>query len=389
MDTALSVPELSSGLGEAAIASGLVAGRSLPGRSGKRSPAGRPAVASLEGRPPVTNRGYLSPSRQHAVPNIGEVISRPDYLKTTIFQVQAWDVRAFVVDHVFERLCLPSDWEMFGVGRHGRVSLAQGAAETSVEEFRQGDLEFCCLELKGTACAALGAEGVNNLVRQLHFRGWRHRPSRFDWSWDHSGVSPDLVRKAYESGRFVSKALRRKRDMHWRENEEGRTCQLGSRKDERHLRAYDRRGFNRVELEMHRVWAEWCGLVMDEKPVDEWEASMMSAMRSYVDFTKTVPDVVHPERAKLVPWWSEFVHGVKKLEKRGLPSRVRPAVIEKFERWEFVNCRKIAVGVRAYGREWLDRIVSRGESELRVEDVSLAEELAGYRSLVNENACPF
>jgi DNA relaxase NicK len=92
----------------------------------------------------------------------------------------------------------------------------------------------------------------------------------------------------------------------------GDTLEIGSRSSERYVRAYDGRGFTRVELELKGDCAAAFQAVLLASD-DEFVASVVGALRSAVDFVDAGSSS-NISRASLLPSWAAFTKGLERVQ---------------------------------------------------------------------------
>jgi DNA relaxase NicK len=92
----------------------------------------------------------------------------------------------------------------------------------------------------------------------------------------------------------------------------GDTLEIGSRSSERYVRAYDGRGFTRVELELKGDYARAFQAVL-LAPDDEFVLSAVGALRAVVDFVDASSSS-NISRATLLPSWEAFTAGLEKVK---------------------------------------------------------------------------
>lgn len=208
------------------------------------------------------------------------------------------------------------------------ASRHQGPPGVTILAPRAPDAAYLWLELKGEAFTWLSSSDVLTLESELALARldgaisrWKCR--RIDLAFDHLAISPLQMRAWHDQGATRSKVNKRLQHE-WMENEQGRTFYLKSGKNspERKLRLYDRRGYNRLELELRDDYAEQCFADLLGLSVEAWPAHAAGRLRSLVDFVK--PDSADRlSRCDLLPEWADLVSGVDPLRLR---PRVKPEI---------------------------------------------------------------
>lgn len=165
------------------------------------------------------------------------------------------------------------------------------------------------IEIPGKVLDAAGVRAIKTLYGMLdgYFPGqWKH--TRLDLAWDGVPFTPRQVLDAIVAGDVRTRAKREQ--VKWIESplneQEGRTCYLGSRKSERFLRVYDKRGPTRLELELKDKRAALVGRLLADAPLSEWSELALSHLRDFVDLVDHQAGE-NISRAPLLNWWADFV----------------------------------------------------------------------------------
>lgn len=149
----------------------------------------------------------------------------------------------------------------------------------------------CHLEIPGKVIEQYGNEHTIKYLKSLTQKDLKWRCTRIDIAFDHVPFTPKDCYDAWQLGDVISKCHHNSWD--WRENAEGNTLYIGSRKSERFIRIYDRRGFTRLEMVFKDKWAENFAKVISDIPPDKWIKQCIGYLRDYVNFNAT--------------WWLQFV----------------------------------------------------------------------------------
>jgi hypothetical protein len=230
----------------------------------------------------------------------------------------------------------------------------------------------------GAVCEELGISGLVALSLCAELEP----SSRLDVTWDAEGLTPDMLGDAFKAGDVVTRIQRpinpetgRMQGIERVENHQGDTVYLGSRSSERFVRAYDRRGPCRVELELKErraveLWRRLLALNDEEA----WGAEALAELRAFLDFRKR-EEGVNPQRCELLPWWAEFCQGA---ERR---STVLPRKVDKLETMDKWLRRQVApvlaLVVDAFGEEVIRDLLTlgRGRYMLRPDRMALLAEV--------------
>jgi len=132
--------------------------------------------------------------------------------------------------------------------------------------------DYWTVSLPGQACEAVSLEWFRSL--SLFLEGYYQTEyTRLDLAFDDWPFSPAEMKSFEASGEIASPARPRgqrlRRDQ-YHEGVDGDTWEIGSRTGGRFLRVYDRRGVNRLEIELHHEHAK-CAmstLFIDDSRVD-------------------------------------------------------------------------------------------------------------------------
>ncbi len=158
------------------------------------------------------------------------------------------------------------------------------------------------VDCPGAACEFLGFDRLRVLFCKSTGL------SRVDLAFDGAAFAPRDMAAWVRAGNIRTRAA----SIKFREalRGEGETLEIGSRSSDRYVRAYDARGFTRVELELKGDYARafQAVLLADNS---EFVASAVGALRAVVDFVDASSSS-NISRAKLLPSWELFT---KKLQK--------------------------------------------------------------------------
>lgn len=193
--------------------------------------------------------------------------------------------------------------------------------------------------VKGEVCEELGIPGLAAMSIELELEP----SSRLDVAWDTDLLTPEMAEKAVRAGEVVARFDRsphpetgRMQGIDKRSNCEGETLYLGSRKSERFVRFYDRRGPTRVEMELKErraveLWRRLLALHDEEA----WGMEALAELRHFVDFRAVVlgPRSGKPVGAAdrpLLDWWAAFVQGA---ERRSTVLPRKAPKLETMDKW--------------------------------------------------------
>ncbi len=160
------------------------------------------------------------------------------------------------------------------------------------------------VDAPGAACEFLGLDRLRVLF--CNSIGL----SRADVAFDNAAFTPREMASWVREGNIRTRAKSVKFFEALRGD--GETLEIGSRSSERYVRAYDGRGFTRVELELKGDCAgAFLGVLL--APDDEFVASAVGALRSAVDFVDATSSS-NISRASLLPAWEVFTAGLERVQ---------------------------------------------------------------------------
>jgi hypothetical protein len=169
----------------------------------------------------------------------------------------------------------------------------------------QGEMDYFHFEIPGQACELIhwqSLQALDDLLR--HNYPERYHYTRLDCAFDDVPFTPAEVEAAITSGHVRSLAKREsmrvyKSPFEPRENGDlgTYTVDFGSRKSERMMRVYDRRGFTRLELELKDRRADLVAKeILGSSDICDWGPIAIGHLRDFVSFQ--------------TEWWDEFVQDV-------------------------------------------------------------------------------
>lgn len=290
------------------ISDPLMASGGRPGLFGQSSAPqvlqGRRGGSSEEIRPPITNRGSVPTTVEHRKIDLNAISD--SYLSSknskgaddgVTVHVDYMDLTVRTQD--FDDLFLRFDdflSDEFGVISWRDLVKADSAVSAGTRHLegpggihlRQDKRDFANrmvnVRLKGEACQMFGDSRLLSMMRFLSTVAPTHA-KRLDVAWDGHQVSPCDFYTWTKDGTYIRSRCLGADDASWQENSEGQTAYLGSRrKGERLVRVYNRRGFNRLELEVSDRVARKLGQLMLDSDVEKWPAIFHFLLTDTVDF---------------------------------------------------------------------------------------------------------
>ena len=338
-----------------------------------RVAAGRPELElAVASSPPSTNRGCFGPVTLAGDSGTGFIQFGVDYLRLTIFEPLE-DVRNAVERLLLDPAAAGDGWQEKGpVGRWGRLLELPGADGYLVQlrEPIKSQVTYTVVELKGEGCAYL-QDYLQGFLRGLDAWASRWSCKRIDVKWDGHRITPAMMDEAVRAGSFVSRLLS-VADRDWRSNFLGETAYLGNRTKPKHIRLYNARGFNRLELELEDDWAHALVGKLLVADLDDWSSVSVGFLLGTVDF-RDVAAATRVKRAPRLQWWEEFVGAAEKVTHTGRQREqpiVRPLPIGLMDEWVKRNRKQLMKAFRALGPEWVEKRVrywSAGAGEITLD----------------------
>ena len=250
-----------------------------------------------------------------------------DYLTLTVFTTtgesasgSAATIKQILEERIWNRYShRPLEWRNIGPARLWSC-IDQGPPGVSVRTPKDDASQWTSVEFKGEAFTWLTSEDVLQFTAELSTEKAfgsidRWHASRIDFAFDHVALSPRWLLKNIENGSLRTKAG--KLDHQLFVNAQGETTYLG-KKALRQVRLYDRRGFNRFELELHDIYARQAFATLEKLPIVTWPAAAIGYIRSLCDFVNPA-SASRLSRCELLPEWEEFVGttAIQRIERRG------------------------------------------------------------------------
>lgn len=251
------------------------------------------------------------------------------------------------------------------------------------------------VSINGETCEELGIAGLAGLSAAVGLEP----SSRMDVAWDTTLFKPETPARAFEAGEVVARIQRsvnpqtgRIKGIERLSNHEGDTVYLGSRKSERFVRFYDRRGPTRVEMELKEgraveLWRRMMALQDEEA----WGMEALAELRHFLDFREIIlgprsGKLVGPAERPLLGWWAEFVQGASRR------SAVLPRKAPKLENMDKWLRRQVApvlaLVTDAFGPSVVRDLltVGRARYQQRPDRVVLLREAVGNREEIKNAA---
>lgn len=309
--------------------------------------------------------GYHGPQARNRAAHVESYVGGTDksgvgWVQGTIIATSHAEVLAVVAGHLgaAETRAYGSRWyaEGSGVGLNGST-VQWGARGGTPETF---------VQVTQTDCDSLGAEGVLELLRDLHGLGFK--ATRIDTYVDASdSPRPSVIYAAWEAGQKVS----RSREAQYGEKS-GRRAQVarfGSRQSDGYLRTYEDEQHGpgvRWEFEGHRDVAQvMMAALLTGANVARLHWGMVARL---VDFRDRV-SAAHGERAERSDWFASLVDGAE-LVAIAVPVRVDH--LAKRAAWLVRQVLpSLATVWTGYGDAWLNRALADGLDRLRPRDFAV------------------
>lgn len=240
--------------------------------------------------PPMTNRGDETPI---------------DYLSLTLHDSQLSKRLSVVAQELglqgdaevwFQECAFkPRGYTKLRLGPYG-CAIKSGAHKGTHENF----------EGKGEFFSSFAAPEISGFLRLLVSMGSRYNVPRIDIKLDHCPFTPRQIYLAIKRGETRTRL--RRESLKWIHSGDGDTVYLGNRQNLL-IRCYNLRGFTRFELECRdaKTTARLEAFIGSEPAT--WDDLAVGFIREVVDFVERSD---RPERAPLLPFWTEFVGEAEK-----------------------------------------------------------------------------
>jgi DNA relaxase NicK len=205
----------------------------------------------------------------------------------------------------------------------------------------------------GEACEFLGLEALRVLFCNAEL-------SRADLAFDGADFTPGDMAGWVRAGNLRCKSSSRHFIEDLGDKPDGETLRIGSRTSERCLRAYDGRGFTRVELELKGAYARsFLSVLLAED--GEFVASSVGLLRDFVDFVDASSSS-NISRATLLPSWEAFTAGLEKVRLRVAAATV--PTVERVEKYIEQQAAASLVVYLALGNDF-SRLLAWGKNRLK------------------------
>ena len=242
----------------------------------------------------------------------------------------------------------------------------------------------CSVQLTGESFDVYGMACFARFLASVEDQQLRWHLTRIDLAFDGVEFAPRELYRELKKGNVRSNAERE--SITWHEtpfgDDAGDTCNLGRRGSADHLRCYNRRATGtRVEHECRKQRAKWVGLQLVHTPLSDWHKIALGNLRDFLDLVKRRPGQ-NVTRAKLVPFWREFVAGVERCEVKisdhiaALKHAAEQTIGNVKERAGRIK-RTAAKLYLALGHETFVAMVKRDAKQLHAADVSQVEDWRG------------
>jgi hypothetical protein len=322
------------------------------------------AEGSDEARAPITNRG---------VENTNKGIEfKCDWFSVTIHES---------FDHVFTKLVpllisgspiADYHWsDLFhdlGHGGRGYKKLwVSPIGVTLYAEPINKDQTHCHIEIKGKALDTIGQGRLIGFAKTIDREFEKWNVTRFDGAYDHSDITPHMLKAAYEDRQIRTHC----RTTKWIESQApngvvSSTWYLGNRGEgtERLMRCYDVRGYNRIELELRKTRADMVFKDLLKTDLTLWPKRFMEHVRDFVDVIDADTGSGNRSRADLIGWWADFV---KDAEKAGMRLETKDPSLDRSKEWvehSVVTTLGMLLDSGKVDQDWLFREIERGRKKM-------------------------
>ena len=187
--------------------------------------------------------------------------------------------------------------------------LWQGVAGAQVQYGnRLSGSEDVYLVMPGEVCEILGVENLVSIGTLLDLK-----PTRIDSAIDYAPFTPRHLNEAYKQGCINTRVRRGGKGRRFIESDTGDTFYLGAPKSDTMLRCYNERGPTRVEIQLRRNRAKQFWDLLMSNTLEDLGELTLGVIRSHVDFVIPSETDINKSRWALLPFWKDFIGGVKKL----------------------------------------------------------------------------
>lgn len=256
--------------------------------------------------------------------------------------------------------CDRYEWERIEGGKDWTQRTIYAGGDITIMTNRLG---FHSFQVKSRACAVC-QENLPQFVNEVRYNAGKFTCSRIDGCW--SGM-PWSVEEFYQKLTGPELVSRIRTDganqgAQFLTSDAGETAAFPSYNNRkganRFLRYYDARGYNRLELELHREESNSVFNQMADSDVDSWPTGWLGYLLRHVDFRTGKDKKV--ERRKRSEWWHAFVGEAAKVRKL-IPSQELPPerTLGQRTRGAFRrNARWILMGIEAAGMDYIMQLLN-------------------------------
>ncbi len=229
------------------------------------------------------------------------------------------------------------------------------------------DQNHCHIEIKGKALDTIGQGRLIEFAKAMDSEFEKWKVTRFDGAYDHSDITPRMLKPAYDSRQIRTHC----RTSKWIESQApdgvvSSTWYLGNRGEgtERLMRCYDVRGYNRIELELRKSRADMVFKDLLKTDLKLWPKRFMEHVRDFVDVIDPDTGSGNRSRADLIKWWSDFV---KDAEKAGMRLETKDPSLDRSKEWvehSVVTTLGMLFDSGKVDQDWLFREIERGRKKM-------------------------
>lgn len=244
--------------------------------------------------------------------------------------------------------------------------------------------DICTVEVSGSACRQLEAEGVVTSWQSFCKKIAKHccNVARFDVSFDAHGLSWGTMREAISSGavlsRFRCPAERISGlDKQGRDTGRGETYMWGHSSSDQRLRVYDKaaeqlqeeKNWVRLELQTQNQRANSVVGAIAERGLK----AALGHLAALWDLRKGNPDDTNRSRSPRLDWWSALVDNAEACRITIQKQVVRS--IEKSADWLMRQCaRSLALVTRVKGEDFVNAMLFDGGRRIDAEQRALVQQ---------------
>lgn len=266
--------------------------------------------------------------------------------------------------HLFFYIAL-GDFVELDHGAKGFKGVLQSLHGFQLKHSPGKDRHYCTFEFSGRVCRMVPPEFFIAFHRHLTWEEIKFNVTRMDLAFDFVPFTPiqfkeTILEDHHNPERNIIRSLTQRNSLRWdesslKEKEDGSgvsqdTCYFGSRYSERYLRAYNKRGPTRLEIEFKGKRASVVADDILSKEEKEWYPIMIGHVLDFIDIEK--------------PWWKEFI-GKHERRYARIQSAKKESLDQKRDWLHHQVAPTLAAVLECTGDEELKSLVEEGKKRMR------------------------